>query len=172
MVQSRDDYFKLQDRYTYEVIACWGLPGLAKELIADQMKNSKAFKYMHSLSVGVDEVCSIPEFRHSDIPLTNARGAFSEILAEYILTGMLYFAKRVEYFQNRKREVEWKTKSPELVGSKTFVIVGYGDIGATCAKMAKRAFGMKIIGVNKFPEMVTKDQAQWADEVVGLDKYD
>jgi phosphoglycerate dehydrogenase-like enzyme len=98
VVQTREDYFNLQDRYTYEVIACWGLPGLAKELIADQMKHSKAFKYMHSLSVGVDEVCSIPEFRNSDIPLTNARGAFSDVLAEYILLGMLYFSKHVEYF--------------------------------------------------------------------------
>lgn len=60
----------------------------------------------------------------------------------------------------------------ELVSSKTLAIVGYGDIGSTVAKMAKRAFGMRIIGVNKFPEMVTKDQAQWADEIVGLDKYD
>ena len=31
---------------------------------------------------------------------------------------------------------------------------------------------MKIIGVNKFPEMVTKEEAQWADAVVGLDQYD
>ena len=31
---------------------------------------------------------------------------------------------------------------------------------------------MRIIGVNKFPEIVTQEQAQWADEVVGLDHYD
>jgi hypothetical protein len=37
------------------------------------------------------------------------------------------------------------------------------------AKTCKQAFGMRVIGVNKFPEMVTKDEAQWADEVVGLD---
>ena len=110
---------------------------------------------MHSLSVGVDEVCSIPEFRSSNIPLTNARGAFSEVLAEYIMLGMLYHAKHVEYFQARKKEVEWKIKSVELLSSKTLAIVGYGDIGSTVAKMAKKGFGMKIIGVNKFPEMVT-----------------
>jgi len=58
-----------------------------------------------------------------------------------------------------------------LVSSKTLVVVGYGNIGSKVAKMCKRAFGMKIIGVNKFPEMVTKDEAQWCDELVGLDKY-
>ena len=80
------------------MIAAWGLPGLCKDLVEDQMKNSKVFKYMHSLSVGVDEVCSVDSFRNSPIPLTNAKGAFSDILAEYILMGMLYFAKEVEYF--------------------------------------------------------------------------
>jgi len=98
IVKSRDEYYNLKDRYTYEVIACWGLPGLAKELIADQMDNSKAFKYMHSLSAGVDEVCSIQKFRESKIPLTNARGAFADILSEYVLLGMLYFSKHVEFF--------------------------------------------------------------------------
>jgi phosphoglycerate dehydrogenase-like enzyme len=47
--------------------------------------------------------------------------------------------------------------------------VGYGDIGSGIAKMVKRAFGLKVIGVNKFPEMVTDAQAEWCDEVVGLD---
>jgi phosphoglycerate dehydrogenase-like enzyme len=98
IVKSKEEYFALQDRYTYEVIACWGLPGLAKELISDQMAHSKAFKYMHSLSAGVDEVCAIKEFRDSKIPLTNARGAFADILSEYVLLGMLYFAKHVAFF--------------------------------------------------------------------------
>lgn len=52
------------------------------------------------------------------------------------------------------------------------VIVGYGDIGSRVARMFKRAFGAKVIGVNKFPDIVTKEQAQWADEIVGLDQYD
>lgn len=53
----------------------------------------------------------------------------------------------------------WKQQPVELVSSKTISIVGYGDIGSGIAKMVKRAFGLKVIGVNKFPEMVTKEQA-------------
>jgi len=55
---------------------------------------------------------------------------------------------------------------------KTFVVVGYGNIGSVCAKAAKGAFNMRVIGVNKFPDMVTKEEASHADEVVGLDQYD
>jgi D-2-hydroxyacid dehydrogenase (NADP+) len=55
---------------------------------------------------------------------------------------------------------------------KTLAVVGYGNIGSTCAMAAKRAFGMRVIGVNKFPEMVTKEERAHADEVVGLDQYE
>ena len=100
VVQSREDYFKMSsvERYSYDVLAVWGLPGFSKELVADQMDNSKVFKWLHSLSVGCDEYCSVQSFRESNIPLTNARGAFSDVLAEYVLAGILYHAKHIEDF--------------------------------------------------------------------------
>ena len=100
IVKSRDDYFKMDkaERYSYDVLAVWGLPGFSKELVADQMNNSKAFKWLHSLSVGCDEYCSVQSFRESKIPLTNARGAFSAVLAEYVTMGILYHAKHVQDF--------------------------------------------------------------------------
>lgn len=52
------------------------------------------------------------------------------------------------------------------------VVVGYGNIGSTVAMTCKKAFGMKVIGVNKFPKMVTADEKQWCDELVGLEEYD
>lgn len=100
IVKSRDEYFSMnqQQRFSYDVCAVWGLPGFAKELVADQTKNSKQFKWLHSLSVGCDEYCSVKEFRESNIPLTNARGAFSAVLAEYVTMGILYHAKHIEDF--------------------------------------------------------------------------
>lgn len=85
---------------------------------------------------------------------------------------MLYFAKYVDYFNQQKNKAEWKIKSVDSLSTKTFVVVGYGNIGSTCAKYAKRAFGMRVIGVNKFPEMVSKEERAHCDELVGLDQYD
>ena len=161
VVKSRDEYFKIPtvERYSFDVIAPWGLPGFAKELIEDQMNNRKALKWLHSLSVGCDEYCSVQSFRESDIPCTNARGAFSDVLAEYVLLGILYHAKKVESFQSKKSQQLWKIEPVELVSSKTLCVVGYGDIGSKVARMCKKAFGMRIIGVNKFPSMVSKEMA-------------
>lgn len=43
IVQSRDDYMKIQssEKYSFDVLAVWGLPGFSKELVADQMANSR-----------------------------------------------------------------------------------------------------------------------------------
>jgi len=48
------------------------------------------------------------DFRASAIPLTNVKGAFSHVLAEYIALGMLYHAKSVELFAAQKNERVWK----------------------------------------------------------------
>ena len=98
VVKSKEEYYACKDRHTYTTIAVWGLPGFSKEVINDQMENNKVLKWVHSLSVGVDEHCSIKKFRESPMPLTNARGAFSHVLGEYVLFGMLYFAKYCELF--------------------------------------------------------------------------
>ena len=61
IVKTRDEYFSMSpsDRYSFDILAVWGLPGFAKALVEDQVENSKNFKYMHSLSVGCDEYCSV-----------------------------------------------------------------------------------------------------------------
>ena len=52
----------------------------------------------------------------------------------------------------RKNEHKWEIEPMELVSNKTMVVVGYGDIGAACAKIAKNGFGMKVIGVKRRPD--------------------
>lgn len=95
------------DRYKYDILAVWGLPGLAKDLLEDQIHNSQNVKWLHSLSVGCDEYVAIDKFRQSKIPLTNARGAFSEILGEYVLLGILFHAKHVQSFERKKAAINW-----------------------------------------------------------------
>lgn len=43
IVKSRDEYFAMSDsdRYSFDVLAVWGLPGFAKALVEDQINNSK-----------------------------------------------------------------------------------------------------------------------------------
>lgn len=51
-------------------------------------------------------------------------------------------------------------------------IVGYGDIGAACAKIAKNGFNMKVSGVKRRPDQITDEFRSYCDEVVGNDQLD
>lgn len=44
----------------------------------------------------------------------------------------------------------------ELVSNKHMAIIGYGDIGSACAKVAKLGFGMKVTGVKRDPKTVNE----------------
>jgi len=134
--------------------------------------NNKNLKWVHSFSSGIDGFVAVQEFRESEIPLTNAKGVFSSILGEFIGLGVLYHTKHLERFMQRKAEKKWEIEPMELVSNKSMAIVGYGDIGAACAKVAKCGFGMKVIGVKRNPADCSDLYRSYCDEVVSNDKYD
>lgn len=93
------------------------------------------------------------------------------MLGEFVALGMLYHAKHVEQWQAAKQARRWEQGTVELCQRKTMAIVGYGDIGAACAKICK-VFGTKIIGVKRRPEITSEEQKEHCDELVGLDELD
>ena len=103
VVSSLDEYKALPEekRLSYEVIAPQIGP-IAPAIITDQVTNNKNLKWVQSLGAGIDGFVAIDAFRESDVVLTNVKGAFSEVLGEFIALGVLYHAKHVERFMKRK----------------------------------------------------------------------
>lgn len=125
------------------------------------------------MSAGLDAYCAAEDFVNADhIKLVNVKGAFSHVLGEFVALGMLYHTKKLENFMRRKAEKKWELEEVELVSNKTMAVVGYGDIGAACAKIAKLGFGTKVIGVKRRPELVSDEYRSYCDEVVGNDQLD
>jgi len=110
------------------------------EICEDQAINSKCLKFVHTLSAGIDGFVAKKAFRDSPIPLTNAKGAYSEVLGEFVALGVLYHTKHVERFMQRKKDKNWEMEPMELVSKKHMAVVGYGSIGAACARIAKMGF--------------------------------
>mmetsp|Transcript_50516 Transcript_50516/g.156327 ORF Transcript_50516/g.156327 Transcript_50516/m.156327 type:complete len:277 (-) Transcript_50516:45-875(-) len=105
-------------------------------------------KWVHSMAAGVDTVVPVMNAlpRGPDIPLTNAKGAFSRSLAEYALGAMLHFNKQVPRLQQSRAGRNWdKFIMAELHG-KTAGFVGFGDIAQATARLCK-AFGMKVVAL-------------------------
>ena len=144
----------------------------AGPVIKAQMASNPGLKWVHSLSAGIDGYVAVEEFRDSEIPLTNAKGAFSTILGEFIGLGVLYHTKHLERFMARKAAKKWEVEPVELVAGKSMAIMGYGDIGAACAKIAKNGFGMKVWGIKRNPDDCSDLYRSYCDEVVGVSEYE
>ena len=104
-------------------------------------------KWVHSLAAGLDTVL-FPGLIASPLPLTNSRGVFAHSLAEFAISGMLWFAKELNRMRLQQALRQWeKFNITELRGAKLGV-VGHGAIGRATAALAV-AFGMEVYGLGR-----------------------
>jgi len=124
---------------------------MPKTLFHDVFVLCKNLQWVHSLSAGLENSL-FPELVASPLPMTNSRGVFARSLAEWVITGCLYFDKFLARLAAQKAAHEFKAFDVEELHGKTMGIVGYGRIGQLTAERAK-AFGMKVIALRKRPEL-------------------
>jgi phosphoglycerate dehydrogenase-like enzyme len=118
-------------------------------------QNTPNVRWVHSLSAGVEKLL-MPEVIESPVPVTNARGVFKRSLAEFVVLGMLYFYKRVRRLVENQRAHRWDDFLVDWTRGKIMGVVGYGEIGRECAKLAK-AMGVKIYAMRRNPERSASD---------------
>ena len=128
------------------------------------LARTPAVRWVHSRSAGVENVL-FPSLVESDVVLTNARGAYSRSLAEWVMAAVLFFAKDLRRLVRRQAEGKWDPFEPEEIAGKTLGIVGYGDIGRAVARQA-RAFGMEVLALRR---RAGAEKDELAAEVVGHD---
>ncbi|SRR5579875_515811 len=138
---------------TADVILYSGMVGGVP--FAEVWRVANHVKWVHSLSAGVESAL-IPEFVTSSVPLTNARGVFAPSLAEFAILGMLYFYKRVRRLVENQRAHRWDDFLVDWLRGKIMGVVGYGEIGRECARLAK-ALGVKIYATRRNPERSQND---------------
>ena len=145
---------KLKDA---NVLVLHGHAGHAFEILYPKMKK---LQWVHSCSAGVDWLfnsgCGEDFKKNETQVLTNAKGCYSLSLAEYTIGAMLYFEKQFPRLQQQRKDRKWKGFIMNQLPGKTLGIVGYGDIGQQCAKLAK-PFGLNIIGLRRSPEKSNGD---------------
>jgi phosphoglycerate dehydrogenase-like enzyme len=112
-------------------------------------------RWVHSLSDGVEKIL-FPELVASPAILTNARGVFKRSLAEFVIAGVLYFAKDFRRLIRNQAAGIWQQFEMEEVHGKVMGIVGYGETGRACAERA-RPLGMKVLGLRRRPELSKGD---------------
>eukprot|EP00931_Biecheleriopsis_adriatica_P094723 TRINITY_DN68352_c0_g1_i1.p1 TRINITY_DN68352_c0_g1~~TRINITY_DN68352_c0_g1_i1.p1 ORF type:complete len:340 (+),score=65.40 TRINITY_DN68352_c0_g1_i1:63-1082(+) len=117
-------------------------------VIADIWPLCPNVRWIHSMAAGVDTLVpvinSLP--RGPEVPVTNAKGAFSSSLAEYALAAMLHFNKQIPRLQSNRTTKTWDRFIMGELRGQTVGFIGFGDIAQTTARLCK-AFGMQVMAL-------------------------
>ena len=114
--------------------------------VADLWPHFSRLRWIHSLAAGVEGLVPVLNSLPGgpDIPLTNAKGAFSRSLAEYSLAAMLHFNKQIPRLQGNRSTKTWDKFIMNELHGQTVGFLGFGDIAQCTARLCK-AFGMRIL---------------------------
>ena len=136
------------------VFAC----GVGRPLLEPLWERCAGVRWVHSRFAGLDGFL-FPGLVESAVPLTNGRGSFSRSLGEFVLAGLLYFAKDFPRMRRNQAAASWQVFDVEELHGRTLGIVGYGDIGRAIAERA-RPFGMRIVGLQA-PARARRPRTAW-----------
>ena len=84
----------------------------------------------------------------AEVLLSNGKGAFSDSLAEWVMTSVLHFNKQIPRVLANRQEKVWDKFVMNTVAGKTIGFVGFGHIAQTSARLAK-AFGMHVLALRR-----------------------
>ncbi len=135
-----------------DAILSWFAPC---ELVECVLAMAPRVRWIHSASAGVESLL-IPAIVERAVTLTNARGAYSAALGEFVLAAMLFFAKDLRRMVRSQAAGQWDPFEVEMLKGSVLGIVGYGDIGRAVAARA-HPFGMRIFALRRRPELCQGD---------------
>jgi phosphoglycerate dehydrogenase-like enzyme len=130
------------------------------------LETAPKLEWIHAMYAGLDRSL-FPELIDHAIPVTNGSGVFSQSLGEFIILGMLYFAKDVPRRMKAKAEHKWDVFDNVELSRQTVGIVAHGDIGRAVARRAK-AMGMRVLALRRDPAPRAGDED--VDQVYATDQ--
>lgn len=120
-----------------------------EELCDDMNAPTRRVKLIYSITAGVDTY-RFQDLKHhlKGIPFCNAQGCFSAILAEHVIFSMLHFNRYPWRLLAQKEQKKWERFSMIRLEGQKVGIIGYGNIGQECGRLAV-AMGMKVTGIKR-----------------------
>lgn len=161
-IQSQEDRdrIKCSNSSRTLVLVINGAPAIAslKDLCDDFASPTRRVRLIYSLSAGMD-VYRLTELKTElkGIPICNARGCFASILAEHVVFSMLYFNRFPWRLLQAKKEKKWERFSVTRLNGQKLGIIGYGNIGEECGRMATQ-MGLQVTAIKRSTPPAPVDQ--------------
>lgn len=146
---------------------------IAWSLRGDQITAAKRLRWVHSTAAAVHALMT-PELQASDVVVTNARAVHGPVVAEHAMALVFALAKRLPEAARFQSQRHWAQQEicetaprPRELKDATMVIVGFGSIGTSLARLA-RALGMRVVAVREHVEK----GSELADALYGFEDLD
>ncbi|MDF5725007.1 MAG: D-2-hydroxyacid dehydrogenase [Rhizonema sp. PD37] len=122
-------------------------------------------RWHHAPNAGVNHILT-PIYLERNLILTNGAGVHAIPIAEFVITYMLAYAKKLHQLYTFQAEHSWQRGfQTQDLWDATLLIIGAGSIGQEIAARAK-PFGMRIYGSRRHPEPLPN-----FDKVVGANEW-
>jgi phosphoglycerate dehydrogenase-like enzyme len=118
-------------------------------LIRPVLMKMRRLRWVQSMYAGVEQLLD-PSLRR-DYILTNARGVFGGLMAEYVFGYLLNHERRIFKRYQAQQERRWDGSTTGMLRGKKIGLLGVGSIGARLARTAK-CFDMVVCGYTRSSE--------------------
>ena len=143
------------ERRWWEMIASaevlFGIPGDSPEGLSEAVRRSPGLRWVQATAAGAGEQVGAAGLSPAElrrVSVTSAAGVHAGPLAEFVMLGLLAFAKGLPRLQADQRAHHWDHYPVAELAGRSLLIVGLGQIGAEVARLAG-AFGMRVTGLNR-----------------------
>ncbi len=120
---------------------------LSPEAFDRVLTHAPRLAWVHSATSGVEGALT-PGALERDIVVTNARGVFSQPIAEYVMMMILAISRRLPQLLELQRERTWQPLEGAELRDVTVGIVGLGSIGRAVGSLTE-AFGCRVVAVRR-----------------------
>jgi len=130
--------------------------------------NCPSLRWVQATSSGIGQFLERTGLDRSDIIFTTAAGVHAVPLAEFALTGVLYFVKGIRHLIERQAAHEWERYTTTQLAGQRVMVVGLGQVGLQVAELFS-ALGADVWGVARVPRHIDVGPIR---KVVGIDAMD
>jgi phosphoglycerate dehydrogenase-like enzyme len=126
------------------VYAWWGEPAD----LESAWPLARNLRWVQAVNVGINKML-FPALVQSEIPLTNARGAAEQPIAESVIGFIVAMAKDFRRMFDDQREHRWEPSDTERLAGTRLLVVGPGPIGRAIARAARDGLGMRVEAIGR-----------------------
>ncbi|MFQ6023599.1 MAG: D-2-hydroxyacid dehydrogenase [Acidiferrobacterales bacterium] len=113
----------------------------------DAVMACRSLRWVSNGGVGIDHLMPWDPGR---LTVTNAAGVASEVMAYYVLGGIIALTMRLPHFLRRQLEHDWEAGYVGCVAGRIVTVLGLGHTGRAVARLAT-ATGLKVVGTRANP---------------------